>query len=752
MGDFLDVKDLHYASIFGSQYSHAVIESMNFEEAFRLGAVDVVTHKDVPGVNAVGYIPEMPALAYGKVRYAEEPIAIVIAKTPEAAERAKEGVKVKYKPLPVITDITEAFNSREVLVHEEKGTNVAYEFRLSKGDVFDAFDKADIVVSNKYLVSSRKATYIEREAALAIPNSDGRMDVIVANQNPHVVAKNIARVLNLSEDMIRITTPYVGGGFGGKNDMGIIVGAQAALAAYKVRKPVLLEYSRRESFARATRSEEALIEYHSAASKEGKLMGVKIKILLDSGAYAIRSPGILWRLSVEATGPYYVPNIDLVGYCIYTNKVYIGALRGFGTPSIAVAHETQMELLARKLGIDPIELRLKNLLVRGSELPTQQILEDEVGFKEALKRLRDVSGWTGKKYDMSYREVGGQPHIKRGIGVGCAWHGISIGGGYGMKEVEIKDWVDATAEVDEHGYIVIKTGIVELGQGTSTAFAMIASEILGVSLDNIKIVMGTTEAPDTGGTHASRGLSFGGLAVEKACKGLRREVVKLVTELGGCREDSITIANNMITCTDKGLSISWSELAKILAEKGLRVKVNGRVDIPRGVYDPKTGKGHAWPTYAFSAMVSEVEVNLLTGEIKIVRLYPAVDAGNILNPSTSIAQVEGGIAFGLGMSFMEELIFDESGNVISDSLSTYHIPTVADMIPIDVKDPIFVEVPSHFGVFGTKGLGEIAPAALPPSVIAAVSDAIGKLVTRVPLSPEIMWRCISRGEHCIDLR
>ncbi|MEM3849395.1 MAG: xanthine dehydrogenase family protein molybdopterin-binding subunit, partial [Zestosphaera sp.] len=679
--DFLDIKDLHHARIFGSQHAHAIMESVDYDEAIRLGAVDVVTYKDIPGVNAVGYIPEMPALAHGKVRYFEEHVAIVIARSPEVAERAVEGIRVGYRPLPAVTDITKAFTSKEVLVHEEKGSNIAYEFRLSKGDVASAFDKADVVVSNRYVIASRKSAYIEREAALAIPNSDGRMDLIVANQNPHVVAKDVARVLNISEDMVRITTPYVGGGFGGKNDMGIIVGAQAALAAYKVKKPVLLVYSRRESFTRASRSEEAIIEYHSAASGEGKLLGVKIRILLDSGAYAIRSPGILWRLSVEATGPYYVPNIDLTGYCVYTNKVYVGALRGFGTPSAAIAHEAQMELLARKLRIDPLELRLKNLIVRGAELPTQQILEDNVDFIEVLKRLHDVSGWFSKKYGRGFRE-GDQPYIRRGIGVGCAWHGISIGGGYGMKEVEIKDWVDATAEIDEDGRVVVKTGIVELGQGTSTAFAMIASEILGVSVDNISIVTGTTEAPDTGGTHASRGLAFGGLAVEKASRELKREVVKHVAKLTGCQERSVIVSNNNVSCMDTGLTLSWREMAKMLMKKGIKIKVSGRVDIPRGVYDPKTGRGHAWPTYAFSAIVSEVEVNLLTGEVRVTRVYPAVDVGTILNPSTSAAQVEGGITFGIGASTMEELIFDGSGSVANDSLSTYHIPTLADITSV----------------------------------------------------------------------
>lgn len=733
--DFVnEINGLLYAKVFGSECAHGYIENIDVIEAFSLGAIDVITYKDIPGYNAVGYIPEAPVLAEKKVRFMGEPIAIVVADSIEKAEKALNGIKISFKPLPVLSDPEEAFQRRDVLIHENQNSNVAYSLEVKKGNINEALEKADIVISNRYHIQSREHAYLEREAAIAIPHSNGKFTIIVPNQYPHKVAENVARVLGMPLENIEVITPTIGGSFGGKNDMALIVASQAAVAAFKVKRPVILIYSREESFIRSTRSEEVVIDYATAAKNNGKLLGVKVRILLDTGAYAIRGPGILWRMVMEATGPYEVPNAYVEGFCIYTNKPYVGAWRGFGTPSIAVAHEAQMELLARKLGLDPLEVRLKNIVKKGSELLTGQILDDEVGFEEALKKLANVSLWfERKKYGLDKSKS----YILEGWGIGCAWHGISIGGGY-SKEVKrgvIKDVSATRIVINKDGSVDVYTGIVEMGQGTISVFRHIVANYFGIQLENVKVHHGTSKAPDTGGTHGSRGLSFGGIAIEAACKALKKKLVSIAAKTLQCNENEIRFENSMIYCNN-GRYISWSELVEECYERKESLDITISMDIERGEFDPYTGKGHTWPTYSLAATIINIEVNALTGEIKVKKIFPAVAVGHVLSNDLLKAQIEGGIVFGLGMALMEKLSFKHDGSLLTTSYSTYQIPTLSDISEIEYYDPVIIEDSSKYTFHGAKGVGEVVVGAVPAAIISALYDALGILPSKLPLDPE----------------
>lgn len=733
------VEDIHVegmlvARVYGSKYAHAYLEGLDLGGVVDgVDVLDIVTSRDVPGENVVGYIPEMPVLAERKVRYLGEPIAIVVARNHEAAERALDKIKAKYKVLPEVLDLQDAMDNK-VLVHEEQGSNIAFKMRIEKGDVRKALESSDVVVEKSYRVSHRDHAYIEREAAIAIPEVDGGITVIVQNQYPHVVQKNVARVLGLPVNSVKVITPYVGGSFGGKNDMGIIVGSQAALAAHKVKKPVLLTYSREDSLTRSSKSEHMVVEYTTGASESGKLLAAKVKILVDSGAYAIRSPAILWRAAVEITGPYKVPNVKVEGSCIYTNKVYIGGFRGFGTTAAAFVHEAQMDLLAEKLGIDPLEFRIMNVIERGCETATGQVIDDNIDFKTALIKLRDKSDWGRKRVE--YKKPNPtRPYIRLGIGVGCAWHGISVGWGYGTKKKgEILDWSGAYVKIDGEGKVHIYTGVVEMGQGTLTAFAMMAAETLGIPLASVEVHVGTSEAPDTGGTHGSRGVAIGGLAVVDACKKLRSILAGLAAEILGCDVGELNFNGGYVECRGSSRKISWKDLVKKAVEKGVPLEYSSNVMVPRGVFDPETGRGHAFPTFSFMAAISEVEVNTLTGEVRILRVYPAASAGKIINPDTARAQVEGGLIFGIGGALMEKVIFDSKGRILNNTLTTYLLPTIAD-VP-EIKDPIFVEDKSKYGALGAKGIGELSSSAVIPSIASAIFHATGKMISRTPFDPE----------------
>lgn len=726
-----------YAKTLGSHVSHGIIRRIDLDEARRVqGVTDIVTSKDIPGENLIGYIPQMPALATQRVRYYGEPILLVVATDPERASEALAKIRVEIEPLTPLVDPMDSFQRRDVLIHEDSGTNIAYEIRISKGNVEQALRQASVVVENEYKIPSRDHGYIEKESAFAIPAQDGGLTVIVQQQNPHVVQTNISRVLNIGPERIRVIQPLIGGSYGGKNDMGIIVGSQAAIAAHKLQRPVLLAYSREESLTRHAKSESAIVQCVSAASEEGRLLCTKVKIIIDSGAYGTRSPAILWRTAVEATGPYEVPNVEVLGYCVYTNKVYIGGLRGFGSPTAAFAAESQMEALASKLGMDPVEFRLKNILKPGSSIATGQRIDDNIDFEAALMKLASSSRWVERR--IRYASGNKNTRSVRGIGVGCAWHGISVGSGYGKKRGKIVDWSSADVRVGEDGKVAVLTGIVEMGQGTSTALAQIASEILGLPLNRISITTGTTLAPETGGTHASRGASMGGLAIAEACRELKAALVQTAAELLDCREADVVFEDGQALSRNTGRRVTWNELVSIARRKSVRMQVSSRVEVPRGEFDPETGLGHTFPTYSFTVVIAEVEVDRMTGEVKVVKLWPAVAAGRIINPAIAEDQVLGGLVFGLGGALMEEVLFDSDGRVANNSFSTYMLPTITD-VP-EMTKPIFIEDVSKYGVFGAKGIGEVIPSAVPPAVASAVHNATGILMTELPLSKERVWR------------
>lgn len=727
-----------YAKTLRSTVPHGRIRSVDLGDATSdpevVGFVDI---RDVPGEKLIGYIPEMPVFASGKTRYVGEPILLAIATNQESAADAVGRVRVEIEPLPYVTDVFEALRSSQVLVDEAKGTNLAFRMKIGRGNVREAMEGASAVVENEYKISARDHAYIEREGALAIPDEKGRFTVYVQNQNPHAVQMNVARVLGVDRNEVTVIQPAIGGSFGGKNDMGILLASQAAVAAHKVARPVLLSLSREESLVSHTKSESGTVRFVSAASAKGDLLSADVRVTFDSGAYAVRSPAILWRTVMEVVGPYYVPNAEIEGTCVYTNKVYMGALRGFGTPTAAFASEMQMEALASKLGLDPIEFRLKNLVRPGSATVSGQVIDDAIDFEQALRRVMEASDW--KKRRQSYAIQNRGAGLRRGIGVGCAWHGISVGWGYGGKaKSEISDWSAASVTLSGEGLFTIQTGIVEMGQGTSTALTQVAAETLGVPMDRIVMKTGSTNAPDTGGTHASRGLTIGGLAVVKACQEIRDKIRRVGSEAMRCAPDEVVMGERGVSRRNGVESVRWASLLEAMSKRGEPSEVQVKVKVPRGEFDPETGQGHAFPTYTFTATVAEVEVDSATGDVVPVKLWPAVSAGRIVNPTAAREQVLGGIVFGIGGALLEEVMFDAGGRVTNPFFSTYLLPTMGDTP--EISEPIFIEDVSKYGAFGAKGIGEISSSGVTPAIASAIYHATGVVMTETPLSKERVWR------------
>ncbi|WP_434731240.1 xanthine dehydrogenase family protein molybdopterin-binding subunit [Thermogladius sp. KZ2Tp1] len=713
-----------------SPHPHARIRGFHLKEALGVSGVRaVVTHRDIPGVNQVGYaLPDQPLLAEGKVRYAGEVVALVAAESWERAVEASQLVKVDYEPLPYVLDPLEAMSRSDVLVHEEAGSNIAFRTKVRKGDVERGFSEADAVVENEYRTHHQDHAYLETEAALALPDSEGRVTVVGAAQHPHLARDITARVLGLPASRVKVVVPYLGGGFGGKDDEGPLTVAKAALVAYLTGRPAFIVYSREESIKVHPKREATIIRYKSGANKEGKLTAIDVTIIHDTGAYANRAPFILWRATMHASGPYEVPNARVDGYAVYTNKVYQGSFRGFGNPSVQFAAERQMDLLAEKLGLDPVEFRLKNILRPGSRTLTNQVLDHSVGVGEALEKVSAKSGWFQKRREYSeYNKKAGR--WRRGIGVGVAWHGISTSRG-------VPDWSNAVVKVEKDGSVTVYTGIVEMGQGSPTSsHVQIVSEILGVPPENVRVVFGTTEAPDTGATHASRGTGIGGIGVEVAAGKIRERLARLAGDILGVEPDKLVFRDGRVYPRDNPEKyVRWVDLVREAYAKGVELSATGYFFLPKGRFDDTVGQGFAYPAFSYIVVVSEVEVDTETGVVRVLRVWPALASGRIISPVQVEGQVEGAVVQGIGYTLYEQLVFDEKGSILNADFTDYVLPTVME-VP-EVEKPVYVEDVYKYGAMGAKGVGEMALIPIPASIANAVSHALGVNVTRLPITPE----------------
>ncbi len=727
-------EDVCFGKIVRSKYPHALIKRVIVDEALQIkGVLAVITAKDVPGENQIGYaIPDQPLLADKKVRYIGEPIAIVVAENEYAAEKGVEAVKVEYDPLPAVFDPLEALKPEAPKVHE-KG-NVALTTIIRKGDVEKGFKEADVVVENIYYTQRQEHAYLEPEAAIAYPEGDG-IRVVLCTQSPFLVREFVSRVTGYSQSKIKVIGAPAGGAFGGKDDMGPMVASKAALAAIITKKPVAIILDKEETFVASNKRHPAIIRYKSGATKDGKLTAVEIEIIYETGAYANRSPFVLWRATVHSAGPYVVPNAKVDGKSVYTNKVFSGSFRGFGDPQIHVAAEQQMDELAEKLGIDPVEFRLRNVLKEGTRTVCNQLLEESVGMEETLKKVAEAANWKKKREELKKYRKGSKV---RGIGVACAYHGISTSRG-------VPDWSAAAVLLNEDGTITYRSTITRLGQGSLIGHAKIVAEILDIPLEWVHIEEPDTSAsPNARPTHGSRGLMTGGTAAADAALKLRRTLIKLASELLNCDEKNVKLENGKAFCAlDPSNKIEFSELAKETYQRGYQPAYYGFYFVPRRYFDPETGLGVAYCVYTYIANIVEVEVDKETGEVKVLEAYTGADVGKAIDPGLIEGQMQGALAQGIGYAISEEVAFND-GKIINPNYTDYIIPTVKD-VPRKVK-VVIIEKPYSSTAFGAKGVAEAALIPTAPAIANAVAHATGVRVRNLPLTKEKVCFKLKEGK------
>ncbi|GGQ76662.1 xanthine dehydrogenase family protein molybdopterin-binding subunit [Streptomyces pilosus] len=743
-------EDMLWGHILRSTFAHAEILSIDTGEALATpGVYAVLTYDDLPtDVRHYGLeIRDTPVLAHGKVRHHGEPVAIVAADHPETARRAAAKIKVDYRELPVVTDEATATAPGAVLVHENRDDghaghvphpNIVHRQPIVRGDVGEARRRADVIVEGEYTFGMQDQAFLGPESGLAVPEEDGGVHLYIATQWLHSDLRQIAPVLGLPEDRVRMTLAGVGGAFGGREDLSMQI--HACLLALRTGKPVKIVYNRFESFFGHVHRHPARLRYEHGATADGRLTHVRCRIVLDGGAYASASPAVVGNAASLGIGPYVVDDVDIEAVALYTNNPPCGAMRGFGAVQACFAYEAQMDRLAARLGMDPVEFRQLNAMEQGTLLPTGQRVDSPAPVAELLRRVKAMPMPPERQWESS--EGADVRQLPGGLSNTTHGEGVVRGVGYavGIKNVGFSEGFDdySTARVrmevvGGEPVATVHTAMAEVGQGGITVHAQIARTELGVA--RVTIHPADTRVGSAGSTSASRQTYVTGGAVRNACELVRERVLELGRRRFGSYHPAWATAELLLedgkVVTDGGEVLAG--LADVLGEEAVEVEEEWR-HRPTEPFDPRTGQGNGHVQYSFAAHRAVVEVDTELGLVKVVELACAQDVGKALNPLSVIGQIQGGTTQGLGMAVMEEILVDSgTAKVRNPSFTDYLIPTILDTptIPVDL-----LELADDHAPYGLRGVGEAPTLSSTPAVLAAIRDATGLALDRTPVRPE----------------
>lgn len=732
--DDLYVPNMLHARALRSAYPHAEILSVDVSAAKQVpGVVAVLTAKDVPGRNRFGLIQvDQPVLADDRVRYVGDAIACVYAETLAVAEEALTKIQVEYKPLEVISTPQRALEPDAPLLHPDG--NVMVHYRVRKGDVEAAFKNADVIIENTYYTPFVEHAYLEPEACLAQPEGDGGVAVWVGSQGPYVDRAQIAASLDLPPEKVRVVHMPMGGAFGGKED--ITVQILAALGVIHTGRPVKMVLPRPESIRVSTKRHAEYLRYKTAATSDGRLLAVEAEIIGDTGAYSSAGLAVLLRSAAFACGPYVVPNVKVDSYAVYTNNPPAGAMRGYGSPQPAFAAESQMDELARRLGIDPMELRLRNALDVGTVTATGHLLTDSIGVKETLLSVRQALA--------SQPLPAAAPGKRVGVGIAAAYKNVGLGPG-------LDDRAGAIAELDPEGRLLLRVGGVDMGQGHDTTMAQIAAQVLQIPYQDIRVITGdTATCPDSFMTTASRATLVQGNAVQMAASQLRRKLLEYAHSQFDLAKPEWAAGQIEDAASDAKLPLQV--IARQAAQQNYPLRVEAyytaptcyralEVDDVLRAQEPEKYRLHIG--YCFAAQAAIVEVDESTGETRVLKAIIAQDVGRAIHPQNICGQMEGGVVMGMGYALYEEFVVDH-GYVVTDTLRKCHVPRITqapDIVPLIVEDP------HPLGPFGAKGMAELSVAATAPAIANAVYDAVGVRVRELPITPSKVLAALRDGTH-----
>ena len=689
---------LHLQVVFAHR-PHARILSIDAHAALNHpGIVAILTAKDVP-YNAFGLIDaDQPVLCSDVVRFEGDKVALVVAETKESAIAGAKLVTVNYEDLPAVTDARAALLPNAPLVHTHLESNQLLHVPIRKGNVTHAFDEADVVLDEEFSTSWQEHAFLQPEAGIAYVDDQDRVILETAGQWLHEDRRQIAQMLRLPEEQVIIRYAAIGGAFGGREDLSMQ--HVLALAAWKLRKPCALVWSREESMIAHHKRHPVNIRCRWSALKDGRITGVKAEVVLDGGAYASTSVEVLKAVTLFTSGCYEIPNISIDGYAVYTNNIPAGAFRGFGAPQAQFASEVMVTRLAQAIGIDPIEMRRRNIYREGSIEPTQQALPSGVSALPVLERcVEEARNRMGYMTKEQRRPIA--PHLRRGIGIAC---GIkNVGYSFGYQE-------QATATIELFGVAdleraIVRVGAADVGQGTHLILRQIAAETLGLSLEQVTMICSdSSEAPNAGSASASRMTLMGGRAVQEAAAEAKKQ--------WGFTDDQ------HITVTKQYRPPATTPLA------------------------PHTGASKPNYCYGYAAQAVEVEVNILTGQVQVVKVISVHDVGQAINRQQVEGQIEGCLAQALGYALLENFQVRD-GHVLTPYFSTYLLPTIRDM-PTEIV-PVILEIADTNGPYGARGMAEMPLVPFAPAVASAIHDATGVWLTTQPMTPERVLTALMHG-------
>lgn len=721
------------AKLVRSTVAHGRIKSINIEEALKVPGVDrIVTSEDIIKIIPNPYygpaFHDQPILAIGKVHYVGEPVAAVLARDPHVAEQAARLVVVDYEELPAVFDEVEAAKSK-VVVHEQlkpagtfpdlkhlhgvRDTNVALDFQLLRGDPKKAFAEADHIFEHTF--RTQQVLHLPLEPYVSVAETDGTtMTIHTASQSPSFVRLEIARLLGWVENRIRVRVPFLGGGFGGK--LYIKLEALVAALALLAGRPVKISLTMEEQFYTLTKHA-STFRIKSAVSKDGKVTGRECEVWWNGGAYADIGPRITQKSGFTAPGPYDIDNIKIDSYALYTNLPPAGALRGFGIPQLVWAYESHTDLIARGLGIDPVEFRRKNLLRDGRPQATGTVVKD-MGAEACLERAAEMINWKAP--------------FERGNGKLRRGRGIAVG----FKASISPTTSIAVVNVAADGSCTLFCGTVDMGQGSDTAMAQLVAEVLNIPTETVHVVHSDTDiTPYDMATLGSRSTFHMGLAVKLAAEDAKSKLEAMAAEVG----------------VPPGSNLPIKELFE------RKYKMQAGTIVGTGSYippytSPQHGTGQSdnvTPFWMVGATAVEIEIDTETGHVRIEKMINVADVGRPINPRIVETQLSGAAIMQLGFTTTEKMDF-EAGQVTNASLADYKIPGILDLP--ETMTSVVVDANQHNGPFGAKGVGESGTFGVSPAIANAIEDAIGIRLTSLPITPEKVYRaiCAARNEPLED--
>ena len=713
---------LHGATL-RSPHPHANITVLDTTEAEEMAGVHaVLTHEDVPGRKVYGMeIPDQPVLAWERVRYQGEPVAVVAADHPETARRALEKIRVEYEVLDPVTSAEAAMREDAPKLH--LSGNVLRRVKVLHGE--PAETPADVVVTGEYEVGMQDQAFLGPESGLAVPDGQGGVDLYISTQWLHIDRDQVAESLGLAPEDVRLTLSGVGGAFGGREDLSMQI--HSCMLALETGRPVRMVYNREESFYGHVHRHPARMRFEHGANRDGKLVYVKADLVFDGGAYASSSNAVCLNAATFACGPYDVPNAEIESHMLYTNNPPCGAMRGFGAVQACFAHESQMDRLAEELGMDPVDLRLRNAIEPGMRFPFGQEVPHPAPVREILEKVKNIP--MPEEQDLAGRDLRELPggvsnvthgeDVRRGVGYAVGFKNIGFSAGF-------DDYSTArvTLSVEDGGPLVrVHTAAAEVGQGLVTLQAQIATTELGV--ERVAVEPADTRVGSAGSTSASRQSYVTGAAVKGACEAIRERLFERAREEFGEGGDLSLDRDEVLS--DGRVVVSVVDL---LGDEEFEetVEYHHKETHPLD----ENGQGDAHVQFAFAAHRAVVEVDTELGLVRVVEIATAQDVGKIMNPQSLEGQIEGGIAQGLGLALLEEIQVKD-GKVLNASFTDYLLPTILDMPPVKME---ILELSDPEAPYGLKGVGEPPTISSTPAIVAALRDATGQPLTRIPVKPE----------------